>query len=165
MTYNKSDEPTTCVATGQGILRNIADDNTTMEWTTLYVPSATGTVLSPDRYVQDNKHHLFLFNHEGDIEGNGAIQFQNRCQQTILQIKMKRRQDGLWFTTNHILVPPLKQTIQTITQYVHNIPNNYLINKAHLLHCNPVGTNILTHLTHQQLMQRKNSKVLKDLEL
>ena len=164
-TYNKNDDPETCVAICQGKLRIIADDNTTMEWTTLFVPSATGTVLSPDKYVQDNRHHLFLFNHEGDINGNGAIRFQNHRRQTILQITMKRRRDGLWFTTNQILAPPTKKrSVHTITQLIHQIPNNVQINRMQMPHCNEIGTPLPPQIMTQQ-ENRPTNKSLHDIEL
>jgi hypothetical protein len=50
-------------AIGTGIIKMIVNDNT-LSWLTLYTPKATGTIISPDRFMNDNGK-VYQFQHTG----------------------------------------------------------------------------------------------------
>ena len=73
-TYSDDQEETSCVAIGTGIVKIIANDNTTTNWLMLHTPKSTGTILSPDRYMMDNPE-VQSFHHQGDRNNTGTISF------------------------------------------------------------------------------------------
>jgi hypothetical protein len=100
-------EEASCVAIGTGIIKNVANDNTVSEWTMLHTPGSTGTILSPDGYMHDHSE-ISEFNHNGRKDSHGShgkISFQDAQNRVITEIDMRRRKDGLWFTTNPTLLP------------------------------------------------------------
>jgi hypothetical protein len=97
-------EEASCVAIGTGIIKIVANDNTVSEWTMLHTPGSTGTILSPDRYMHDHSE-ISEFNHNGRKDSHGKISFRDAQNRVITEIDMRRRKDGLWFTTNPILLP------------------------------------------------------------
>ena len=97
-------EEASCVAIGTGIIKIVANDNTVSEWTMLHTPGSTGTILSPDRYMHDHSK-ISEFNHNGRKDNHGKISFRDAQNRVITEIDMRRRKDGLWFTTNPILLP------------------------------------------------------------
>jgi hypothetical protein len=109
-TYSDDQEETSCVAIGTGIVKIIANDNTTTNWLMLHTPKSTGTILSPDRYMMDNPE-VQSFHHQGDRNNTGTISFQDTTGNKLTEINMTRRKDGLWFTTNSILAPPSRSSI------------------------------------------------------
>jgi hypothetical protein len=110
ITYSKDeDDANSCQAIGVGQCKTISNDNTVMYWTMLHTPQSTGTILSPDKYMMDNKD-VESFNHIGNKNGTGSINFDNHEGTTIAAIDMARHQDGLWYTTNPVLMPPHDDT-------------------------------------------------------
>ncbi len=106
ITYSKDeDDENSCEAIGVGQCKTISNDNTIMYWTMLHTPQSTGTILSPDKYMMDNKE-VQTFNHIGNKNGTGSINFENTEGTTIAAIDMARHQDGLWYTTNPVLMLP-----------------------------------------------------------
>jgi hypothetical protein len=107
-TYSDDQDESSCVAIGTGIIKIIANDNTTTNWLMLHTPQSTGTILSPDRYMMDHPS-VTSFRHQGNRDNTGSISFQHESGQQLTQINMHRRKDGLWFTTNPILAPPTRR--------------------------------------------------------
>ena len=165
-TYNQTDKDNQCTAIGTGTIRMIDDNNNIIEWSTLYIPKSTGTILSPDKYVMDNPN-IQAFNHEGNRNGNGKIYFCDRQQIQINTITMKRRHDGLWFSNNHIIMPMEIQRPQTITEMIHNIPNKYKINRTLTTQCQPTGYTFdpIIHNIREQQQQQKATDAVKQLEV
>jgi hypothetical protein len=50
------------------------------------------------------------FNYVGNKNGTGSINFKNTEGRIIAAIEMTRHQDGLWYTTNPVLMPPAEDT-------------------------------------------------------
>jgi hypothetical protein len=116
ITYSKdegNDNP--CQAIGVGQCKTVSNDNTVMYWTMLHTPHSTGTILSPDKYMMDNKT-VDTFKHIGNKNGTGSINFENAKGRIIAAIDMARHHDGLWYTTNPVLLPPTDEssTIPTV---------------------------------------------------
>jgi hypothetical protein len=77
-----------------------------MNWTVLYTPNSSGTVLSPDKYHTTHNSKLFAFYHLGTNNG-GKIGFLDHNKREVESIQMKRTDNGEWLTTNQILVTSL----------------------------------------------------------
>ena len=75
-----------------------------MNWSVLYTPKSTGTVLSPDNYHQNNLSKYFSFYHMGNSNNNGKIGFLDHNEREIESIHMQRTQHGEWMTTNQVLI-------------------------------------------------------------
>jgi hypothetical protein len=106
ITYSKNEsDVNACEAIGVGQCKTISNDNTVMYWTMLHTPESTGTILSPDKYMMDNKD-VQKFSHVGNKNGTGSINFENKSGRIIAAIEMARHHDGLWYTTNPVLMPP-----------------------------------------------------------
>jgi hypothetical protein len=115
ITYSKDDgDGISFQAIGVGQCKTISTDNTVMYWTMLHTPDSTGTILSPDKYMMDNPE-IQIFNHVGNKNGTGSINFENANGRTIAAIDMSRHSDGLWYTTNPVLMPPINTQADTIT--------------------------------------------------
>jgi hypothetical protein len=115
ITYSTDeDNGNACEAIGVGQCKTISNDNTVMYWTMLHTPNSTGTILSPDKYMMDNSR-VQTFNHVGNKNGTGSINFKNTEGRIIAAIEMARHQDGLWYTTNPVLMPPTEDTPTTPT--------------------------------------------------
>ena len=97
----------------------------------LHTPNSTGTILSPDKYMMDNSA-VHTFKHEGNKNSTDSINFENQHGTTIAAIDMKRNSDGLWYTTNPVLLPPLQTTNNTAPNEL-NPSQNITINKASVL--------------------------------
>ena len=61
---------TTLQALGEGKLKIISDQGLVMNWSVLYTPKSTGTVLSPDNYHQNNLSKYLSFYHMGNSDNN-----------------------------------------------------------------------------------------------
>jgi hypothetical protein len=119
VTYSKDDsDGSSCEAIGIGQLKTISNDNSEMYWTMLHTPNSTGTILSPDKYMMDNPT-VQSFKHEGQKNGTGSINFTDRTGKIIAAIAMKRQHDGLWYTTNPVLIPPLANDEERIFDEVN----------------------------------------------
>jgi histone deacetylase 1/2 len=55
--------------------------------------------------MMDNPE-IQTFNHVGNKNGTGSINFENANGNTVAAIDMSRHSDGLWYTTNPVLMPP-----------------------------------------------------------
>ena len=165
-TYNQTDTETQCKAVGTGMIRMIDNNHNIIEWITLYIPKSTGTILSPDKYVMDNKH-IQTFTHEGNRNGNGRIYFCDQRQNKINEINMKRRKDGLWFSDNSIMIPIERRKPQTITEMIHQIPIKHKINRTITTQCHPTNYAFepTIHNIQQQQQQQKATDALKQLEV
>jgi hypothetical protein len=71
-----SDDKTgsTLQALGEKMIKIISDQGSIMNWTVLYTPNSSGTVLSPDNYHTTHNSELFAFYHLGTNDG-GKIGF------------------------------------------------------------------------------------------
>jgi hypothetical protein len=102
-------------ALGEGVIEILSDQGSIMEWTVLYTPLSSGTVLSPDNYHSTHKSRYYAFYHLGTSESTGKIGFLDYNQREVESIQMKRTHNGEWMTTNQVLVssPIEKQTHHT----------------------------------------------------
>jgi hypothetical protein len=55
------------------------------------------------------------FSHVGNKNGTGLINFEDAHGSTIASIEMARHHDGLWYTTNPVLMPPQDDTTSKTT--------------------------------------------------
>ena len=155
-TYSDQQGENTCQAIGTGIIRIIADNDTTMHWTALYIPKSTGTVLSPDKYVSDNKDNIYKFVHEGCTNGHGTIQFHDKQHRDITTIQMNRRKDGLWFTKNPILLPPNHHVPRTIHDDIRRTNRHDELARQVTSTCHPLGENIVPQYYNIKQQQTRN---------
>ena len=81
---NDSIDAVTLEARGKGYLYILSDQGTTMRWETVYTPNGSGTVLSPDNYLNNNDKIFYSFNHRGTRQNTGEITFTNNRQGPIL---------------------------------------------------------------------------------
>ena len=58
---NDSTDAVTLEATGKGFIYILSDQGTTMHWETVYTPNGSGTVLSPDNYLNNNDENFYSF--------------------------------------------------------------------------------------------------------
>jgi hypothetical protein len=93
----------TLQALGEGAIKIISNQGSIMNWTVLYTPKSSGTVLSPDNYHTTHNSKLFAFYHLGTNNG-GKIGFLDHDKREVESIQMKRTDNGEWLTTNQILV-------------------------------------------------------------
>ena len=103
-TYDGNNSGMKCQAIGQGIIKVIANDNSVMEFRAYYIPNSTGTIISPDHYVRCNAR-IKSFTHFGHEDNGGYISFGDADGATVVKMDMERR-DGLWFTSNKVLINP-----------------------------------------------------------
>ena len=84
------DEPKTdvvsLVAVGQGIIKIISDQGSVMNWSVLYTPSSTGTVLSPDHYHHSNISRYYSSYHSGSSNRNCKIGFLDNNKKEVESI-------------------------------------------------------------------------------
>jgi hypothetical protein len=100
-----SDDKTgsTLQALGEGVIKIISGQGSIMNWTVLYTPNSSGTVLSPDNYHTTHSSKLFTFYHLGTNNG-GKIGFLDHNKRKVESIQMERTDNGEWLTTNQILL-------------------------------------------------------------
>jgi hypothetical protein len=103
-----SDDKTgsTLQALGEGVTKIISDQGSIMNWTVLYTPNSSGTVLYPDNYHTTHNSKLFAFYHLG-TNNQGKNGFLDHNKRKVESIQMKRTDNGEWLTTNQILVTSL----------------------------------------------------------
>jgi hypothetical protein len=88
ITYSKNEgDDNACKAIGLVQCKTISNHNTVMYWTMLHTPTSTGTILSPNKYMMDNKE-VQTFSHVGNKNGTGSINFNNENGHIIAAIKM-----------------------------------------------------------------------------
>lgn len=102
-TYD-GNETSPCQAVGRGIIKIVANDNSVLEFEALYIPNSTGTIISPDHFMQSRKD-IESFTHFGSKLGCGHMQFGDVHGCTVTCIGVIRR-DGLWYTSNKIVENP-----------------------------------------------------------
>jgi hypothetical protein len=89
------DETSTMLqALGEGVIKILSDQGSIMEWTVLYTPLSSGTVLSPDNYHSTHKSKYYAFYHLGTSESTGKIGFLDYNQREVESIQMKRTHNG-----------------------------------------------------------------------
>jgi hypothetical protein len=70
--------------------------------------------------------NIHEFRHNGSMDSKGKISFHDIHGTTMSEIDMKQRGDGLWFTTNPVLKPPIllplkhKSPTATTTRHIHS---------------------------------------------
>ena len=79
-------EAITLEAHGIGYIYIISDQGTTMRWETVYTPQGSGTVLSPDNYLQTQNNKIFEFQQSGNKKRYGAISFSDKQNKVIESI-------------------------------------------------------------------------------
>ena len=68
---DKNEDMVTLEAVGQGVIKIISNQGSVMNWSVIYTPKSSGTVLSPDHYHQSNLACYFTFYHSGNSNHNG----------------------------------------------------------------------------------------------
>jgi hypothetical protein len=101
--FSDDETGSTLQALGEGVIKIISDQGSIMEWTVLYTPLSSGTVLSPDNYHKTNQSKYYAFYHLGTNNG-GKIGFLDHNQREIESIQMERTDNGEWLTTNQVLM-------------------------------------------------------------
>jgi hypothetical protein len=98
--FSGDESSTTLQALGEGVVKILSDQGSIMEWTVLYTPLSSGTVLSPDNYHLTHKSKYYAFYHMGTSESTGRIGFLDYNQREV----ESRTHNGEWLTTNQVLV-------------------------------------------------------------
>ena len=80
----------TLQAIGEGIIKIISDQDTIMEWTILFTPNSTGTVLSLDNYHRYNLSKYFAFYHVEISNNDGKIGFLDHNERKIEPIQIQQ---------------------------------------------------------------------------
>ena len=102
--FSTSDDSLSSVlqAFGEGYMKILSDQGTTMRWHTLYTPDSTGTVLSLDNYQRS--HNYSKFQQEGQLDDMGAVKFMDLHNTVIESLQTVRTPNGEWYTPNKILL-------------------------------------------------------------
>ena len=106
------------IAVEQVTMKIILYQGSVMNWSILYTPSSTGTVISPDHYHQSYIFCHFSLIHSCDANCNGKIAFLDNNERKVESIRMRRTNNGEWMITNQVLVE---------TQ-----PNHHIVNVVNL---------------------------------
>ena len=101
---NDDGEHRTIEAIGAGMLKMVDDENHIMEYYCLLIPNSTGTVISLDKFMRDNRE-IVKFQQVGTVYGSGHMKFFNSADQETHTVTMEER-NGLWYASNSILMPP-----------------------------------------------------------
>ena len=94
----------TLEAVGLSVMKIISDQGSVMNWSIIYTPKSSETVISPDHYHQSNLARYFTFFHSGNSDHHGNIGLLDHNEREIESIQMKRSHHGEWTTTNQVLV-------------------------------------------------------------
>ena len=86
------------------MLKMVDDNNHIMEYYCLLIPNSTGTVISFNKFMHDNRE-IVKFQQVGTVYGLGHMKFFNSEDQETHTVTMEER-NGLWFASNAILMPP-----------------------------------------------------------
>jgi hypothetical protein len=112
--FSGNESSTTLQALGEGVIKILSDQGSIMEWTVLYTPLSSGTVLSPDNYHSTHKSKYYAFYHMGTSESTSRMGFLDYNQREVESIQMKRTHNGEWLTTNQVLVASPIENIHMI---------------------------------------------------
>ena len=104
---NDAGEHRTIDAIGAGILKMVDDSNHIMDYYCLLIPNSTGTVISLDKFMRDNRS-ITKFHQEGTIYGTGYMKFFDKNDRETHAVTMEER-NGLWYASNSILMPPTSE--------------------------------------------------------
>jgi hypothetical protein len=74
---------------GEGVIKILSDQGSIMEWTVLYTPKSSGTVLSPDNYHSTHRSKYFAFYHLGTSNNNGKIGLLDHNKREVESIRIK----------------------------------------------------------------------------
>jgi hypothetical protein len=94
----------TLEAIGAGTLKMVDDNNHIMDYYCLLIPRSTGTVISLDKFMRDNRS-IVKFHQVGTVYGTGSMKFYDKNDNETHTVTMEER-NGLWFASNPILMPP-----------------------------------------------------------
>ena len=98
----QADQASAMCAIGVGTMKIILDGTAVLECSTLHIPQANGTILSPDKIMMEQQ--AASFTHEGHRNGQGHISWKDDGGKEMVRIRMVRRK-GLWFIDTPILLP------------------------------------------------------------
>ena len=91
-------------AEGEGTIKIITEENDITDHIIHYIPTSSGTVISPDKFVTDNPDLYDEFAHIGRPKKNeGCLIFQGSKTRATLRLV---RNNGLYYISNPILLPP-----------------------------------------------------------
>jgi hypothetical protein len=102
--HNDDGEHRTIEAIGAGILKMVDNSNHIMDYYCLLIPHSTGTVISLDKFMRDNRD-IVKFQQVGTVQGTGYMKFYDKNDQETHAVTMEER-NGLWYASNSILMPP-----------------------------------------------------------
>ena len=119
---------------GQGVMKIISNQGSVMNWSIIYSPKSSGTVISPDHYHQSNLACYFTFYHSGNSDHQGKIGLLDHNQQEIKSIQMIRSHHGEWTTTNQVLVATQTNChiVRAVNQHSKRIKNQQTATNAAL---------------------------------
>ncbi len=104
---NDVGEHRTIDAIGAGILKMVDNNNHIMDYYCLLIPNSTGTVISLDKFMRDNRT-ITKFHQVGTVYGTGYMKFYDKQEHKTHSVTMEER-NGLWFASNSILMPPTSE--------------------------------------------------------
>ena len=131
---NEEGEHRTIQAIGAGILKMVDDNNYIMDYYCLLIPNSTGTVISLDKFMRDDRS-IVKFQQVGTVYGTGYMKFYDKRDQEVNTVTMEER-NGLWYASNPILMPP---TSAGPTKRNTSEPSCHRINKM-VTHAQESGT-------------------------
>ena len=114
---NDSSDVVSLTATGKGFIYIVSEQGMTICWETVYTPNGSGTVLSPDRYLNNNSNRYFSFQQYANQNNNGYITFIDKNNNVIDSITMLRICSGQCLMKNQVIIPLVitKHIIQKVT--------------------------------------------------
>jgi hypothetical protein len=114
----------------------VNDNNHVMNYHCLLMPHSTGTVISLDRLMRNNRN-IVKFQQVGTVQGTGFMKFYDKDDREAHAIMMEER-NGLWCTVNSMLVP----TTETGPTKSINTHGPVRINKLAMDHELPTEANV-----------------------
>jgi hypothetical protein len=98
-------EHRTVDAIGAGTLKMVDDSNHIMDCCCLLTPNSTGTAISLDKFMRDNRSIAKFLHQEGTMCGTGHMKFFDKDNRETHAVAMEER-DGPWHASNSALMPP-----------------------------------------------------------
>jgi hypothetical protein len=87
---NDKGEHRTTEAIGAGMLKMVDDSNHIMDYYCLLIPNSTGTVISLDKFMRDNRT-IVKFQQVGTIHGTGHMKFYDKDNRETHAVTMEER--------------------------------------------------------------------------
>jgi hypothetical protein len=131
---NDEGEHRTIEAIGAGMLKMVDDSNHIMDYHCLLIPNSTGTVISLDKFMRDNRT-IVKFQQVGTIHGTGYMKFYDKDNRETHAVTMEER-NRLWYASNSILMPPTAEGPMKRTTHASSSPRIHKLATNHDLPIN-----------------------------